>query len=220
MRHARDSNELLEVASDELRPVVRDDPRLCRRVTATTSASSIMNVSRVGEDRDRRRARRTKSTIWSRTSCGTQLPVRVPQVFFLARRAPPSTRPGPRPWSAPSSPRTKSVSTFPPPGGGDAPALERQPLRSRRTPFANGRTPSASSSVLHTGPKPGPCPKDAAAKPQPFLQGCSSSVKIMERMYEKGTKACLASAGNGETAWYPSRHSPLTPLHRFVCQRL
>src|SRR5712691_3222110 len=54
--------------------------------------------------------RRTKSTAWSRTSCGTQLPVRVPQVFFLARRTLPSTRPGLHPWSAPSSPRTQSVS--------------------------------------------------------------------------------------------------------------
>src|SRR6202161_1645270 len=32
MRHARDANELFEVASDELRPVVRDDPRLRHRV--------------------------------------------------------------------------------------------------------------------------------------------------------------------------------------------
>src|ERR1700758_5332696 len=32
MRHAGDSDELSEVASDELRPVVRDDPRLCLRV--------------------------------------------------------------------------------------------------------------------------------------------------------------------------------------------
>src|SRR3989442_8846959 len=86
--------------------------------------------------------RRTKSTTWSRTSCGTQLPVRVPQVFFLARRAPPSTRPGLRSWSGPSSPRTQSVSVSPPPGDGDAPEPEKQPLRSRRTPFASGRTPS------------------------------------------------------------------------------
>ena len=32
VRHARDANELFEVASDELRPVVRDDPRLRHRV--------------------------------------------------------------------------------------------------------------------------------------------------------------------------------------------
>src|SRR5512145_493244 len=43
--------------------------------------------------------RRTKSTIWSRVSCGTQTPVRVPQAFFLAQHAPPSARPEPRPWS-------------------------------------------------------------------------------------------------------------------------
>src|SRR5262249_54050320 len=34
--------------------------------------------------------------------------------LFLARRAQPSTQPRPRPWSAPSSPRTRSVSAFPP----------------------------------------------------------------------------------------------------------
>src|SRR5438309_8091912 len=51
--------------------------------------------------------RRTKSTTRSRTSCGTQIPVRVPQDFFLARCAQPSAQPGPRPWSAPSSPRTR-----------------------------------------------------------------------------------------------------------------
>src|ERR1022692_183930 len=118
--------------------------------------------------------RRTKSTTWSRTSCGTQLPVRVPQEFFLERRAPPSAQPGLRPWSAPSSPRTQSVSASPPPGGGDAAEPERQPLRSRRTLFASGRTPSASGSVLHTDPKLAPCPKGAASKPQPFLQQCSA----------------------------------------------
>src|SRR5580692_5527958 len=62
--------------------------------------------------------RRTKSTTRSRTSCGTQIPVRVPQDFFLTRRAQPSTQPRPRPWSAPSSPRTRSVSASPPLGGG------------------------------------------------------------------------------------------------------
>src|SRR5712692_5932243 len=118
--------------------------------------------------------RLTKSTTWSRTSCGTQLPVRVPQVFFLARCAPPSTRPGLRPWSAPSSPSTQSASASPPPGGEGAPEPERQPLRSRRTPFASGRTPSASGSVLHTGPKLALCPKGAASEPQPSLQQCSA----------------------------------------------
>src|ERR1035437_5890745 len=118
--------------------------------------------------------RRAKSTTSSRTSCGTQLPVRVPQVFFLARRAPPSTQPGLRPWSAPSSPRTQSVSASPPPGGGDAPEPERQPLRSRRTLFASGRTPSASGSVLHTDPKPGPCLKDGVVEWPPSLHRCSA----------------------------------------------
>src|SRR5208337_4224747 len=120
--------------------------------------------------------RRTKSTTWSRASCGTQLPVKVPQDFFLARCAPPSTRPGPRPWSAPSSPRTQSVSASPPPGGGDAPAPERQPRRSRRTPFASGRTPSAAGPLPHTSPRPEPCPKGAASKWLPSPLRCNAFV--------------------------------------------
>src|SRR2546422_9865800 len=119
---------------------------------------------------------RTKSTTWSRTSCGTQLPVRVPQVFFLARRAPPSTRPGLRPWSGPSSPRTQSVSVSPPPGDGDAPEPEKQPLRSRRTPFASGRTPSAAGPVPHTGPRRAPCPKGVASRWLLSLLRCNASV--------------------------------------------
>src|SRR5690349_9845014 len=53
--------------------------------------------------------RRTKSTIWSRVSCGTQTPVRAPQEFFLARHAPPSVPPGPHPWSGSSSPDRRSA---------------------------------------------------------------------------------------------------------------
>src|SRR5271165_4646862 len=120
--------------------------------------------------------RRTKSTTWSRTSCGTQLPVRLPQVFFLAPRAPPSTRPGLRPWSAPSSPRTQFVSASPPPGAGDAPEPERQPLRSRTTPSASGRIPSASAPVPHTDPRPAPCPTDAASRWLLSLLRCNASV--------------------------------------------
>src|SRR6202158_6613945 len=118
--------------------------------------------------------RRTKSTTSSRTSCGTQVSVRVPQDFFLMRGAPPSARPGPRPWSAPSSPRTQSVSVSPPPGGEDVPAFGRRPLRSRRTLFASGRTPSAAGPVLHTAPKPGPCLKDGAAEWPPSPQQCNA----------------------------------------------
>src|SRR5580693_1812190 len=120
--------------------------------------------------------RRTKSTTWSRTSCGTQLPVRVPQVFFLARCAPPSTRPGLRPWSVPSSPRTQSVSAFPPPGGGDALEPERLPPRSRRTPFASGRKPLAAVPAPHTGPRLEPYLKGAASGWQPSLPRCNASV--------------------------------------------
>src|SRR5436305_4442493 len=102
--------------------------------------------------------RRTKSTTRSRTSCGTQLPVRVPQDFLLARCAQPSAQPGPRFWSAPSSPRTRSVSAFPPLDGGDAPETEKRRLRSRTVPSASGRTPLAAGPVLHTAPRRVLCP--------------------------------------------------------------
>src|SRR5215813_7233327 len=68
--------------------------------------------------------RRTKSTIWSRVSCGTQTPVRAPQAFFLGPHARPSVRPKPRPWSGSSSPGTRFA-----PGrlsGSVAPSARRQ----------------------------------------------------------------------------------------------
>src|SRR5258708_1311917 len=148
--------------------------------------------------------RRTKSTIWSRVSCGTQTPVRVPQAFFLARHAPPSTRPEPRLWSAPSSPRTQSVSASPQAGGGDAPVPERHPLRSRRTLFANGTTPSASGSVLHTDPKPAPYPKGRASERQPSLQQCSAcalSSYVRSIILTEGTRSPFpAEAGQASQA--------------------
>src|SRR3974377_147554 len=115
--------------------------------------------------------RRTKSTTRSRTSCGTQMPVRVPQDFFLARCAPPSAQPGPRPWSAPFFPRTRSASASLPLGGGDAPETEKRRLRSRTIPFASGRTPLAAGPVLHTAPRLAPCPQDAASVWLLFLLG-------------------------------------------------
>src|ERR1039457_4054463 len=118
--------------------------------------------------------RRTKSTTSSRTSVGTQVAVRVPQGFFLTRCAPPSARPGPRPWSAPSFPRTQSVSASPPPGGEDVPAFGRQLLRSRRTPSASGKTRWVAAPVPHTDRKPEPCLKDGAVKSPPSPQQCST----------------------------------------------
>src|ERR1700684_593678 len=119
---------------------------------------------------------RTKSTTRSRTSCGTQVAVRVPQDFFLMRCAPPSAPPGPRPWFALSSPRTQSASVSPPPGGEGVRAPGRRTLRSRRTLFASGRTPLAAVPVLHTGQIPQPCLKDGAVEWPPFPQQCSASV--------------------------------------------
>src|ERR1700677_3339004 len=119
---------------------------------------------------------RTKSTTRSRTSCGTQVALRVPQDFFLMRCAPPSAPPGPRPWFALSSPRTQSASVSPPPGGEGVRAPGRRTLRSRRTLFASGRTPLAAVPVLHTGQIPQPCLKDGAVEWPPFPQQCSASV--------------------------------------------
>src|SRR3989442_9016865 len=159
--------------------------------------------------------RRTKSTIWSRTSCGTQLPVRVPQDFFLARCARPSTRPGPRPWFALSSPRTRSVSASPPPGGGDAPGTEGRPLRFRRTPSASGRTQSAAGRVPHTNPKLAPCPKGAASKQPPSLLRCNafvpssfvpSAILTEERfLHFQLRQDMLASVSPGEVIGTPHR---------------
>src|SRR5437867_1907028 len=108
--------------------------------------------------------RRTKSTTRSRTSCGTQIPVRVPQDFFLARCAQPSAQPGPRPWSALSSPRTRFVSASPPLGGGDALETEKRQLRSRTVLSASGRTPLDAGLVLHTAPRRVLCPQNAASR--------------------------------------------------------
>src|ERR1700741_5023950 len=90
------------------------------------------------------------------------------------RCARPSARPEPRPWSAPSSPRTQSVSVSPPLGGEDVPAFGRRPLRSRRTLFASGRTPSVVGPVLHTDRTPAPYLKDGVAEWPPSPQQCSA----------------------------------------------
>ena len=44
MRHARDANKLLEVPSDELRPVVRNDSRLRFRVLLLSPFENHFNV--------------------------------------------------------------------------------------------------------------------------------------------------------------------------------
>src|SRR2546427_1688308 len=84
--------------------------------------------------------RRTKSTTRSRTSCGTHTLVRAPQGFFLRPCAQPSIRPAPHPSSGSSFPGTRSVVVRL--GGPDGSWTGRQPPRSRRTLFANGRTRS------------------------------------------------------------------------------
>src|SRR5215469_5631178 len=94
-----------------------------------------------------------------------------PKTFFLARCAPPSTPPRPRPWSEPSSPRTRSVSASPPLGGGVAPETEKRRLRSRTVPSASGRTLLGADPALHTAPTRALCPQDAASGWLLFLLG-------------------------------------------------
>src|ERR1035437_170661 len=118
--------------------------------------------------------RRTKSTIWSRVSCGTQTPVRVPQAFFLARRAPPSVPPGPHPWSESSSPDTRSAPARR--NGWDALSAEKPPCRSQRTLSASGKRPWAGVRACHTTPRSAPAPADAAAGCRLSLPACSASV--------------------------------------------
>src|SRR6267143_2642458 len=115
--------------------------------------------------------RRTKSTTRSRTSCGTHTLVRAPQDFFLRPCAQPSIRPAPHPSSGSSFPGTRSVVVRL--GGPDGSWTGRQPPRSRRTLFANGRTPLAAAPVPHTDRKPALYPANA-------VLGCQSEEHTSE----------------------------------------
>src|SRR5271165_4986538 len=117
---------------------------------------------------------RTKSTTRSRTSGGTHTLVRAPQDFFLKRCVRPSIRPTPRLWSGSSSLGTRSVAVrLDGPGG----SCQRRPQRhSRRTLFADGRTPLAAVPVHHTDRKPALYPTSAASGWQPSLPRCSAFV--------------------------------------------
>src|ERR1017187_1036794 len=110
----------------------------------------------------------------NRTSCGTQLLVKAPQDFFLARCARPSVRPELRPWSGLSSPRTRSASASPRPDGWDAPSPGTRLLRSRRIPSASDRRRWVAVHVPRTDRKPGPYLKDGAVEWPPFLQQCNA----------------------------------------------
>src|SRR5262249_51401057 len=102
------------------------------------------------------------------------LSVKAPQDFFLKPRAPPSVRPGLRPWSGLSFPRTRSVSASPPLAGPDVPGPGRRPLRSRKTPSASGTRRWVVSCVPHTDLRLQPCPKDAASEWPLSLLRCSA----------------------------------------------
>src|ERR1019366_5748604 len=117
--------------------------------------------------------RRTKSTIWSRTSCATQIPIRSPQDFFLTRRAPPSARPIPRLWSGSSWSGTRCDPA--PADGWCATSSGRLPPRSRRTPSATGREPSAGGPVHRTASRSAPGPANVASEWLPSLRLSSVS---------------------------------------------
>src|SRR5208282_1014734 len=118
--------------------------------------------------------RRTKSTIWSRVSCGTQTPVRVPQLFFLGPHAPPSVRPALHPSSGPSFPDTRFVPVRA--DGWCGLSAGKRRLRSRRTPSASGRTRLAGVPTHHTGSRSALLPPNASSEWRPSLPACSASV--------------------------------------------
>src|SRR6266852_4626345 len=118
--------------------------------------------------------RRTKSTIWSRVSCGTQTPVRVPQLFFLGPHAPPSVRPKLHPSSGSSPPDKRSVPVRA--DGWSGLFAGKPPLRSRRTPSASGRTLSAEVPIRHTGPRSAHLPPSASSEWRPSLPAYSAFV--------------------------------------------
>src|SRR5580704_14808094 len=118
--------------------------------------------------------RRTKSTIWSRVSCGTQTRVRVPQLFFLGQHVPPSVRPKPHPSSGSSFPDGRCVPVRR--DGWSVLAAEKPRLRSRRTPSASGRTRLAGAPARHTDPRSVPPPPNASSEWPLSLPACSASV--------------------------------------------
>src|SRR5208283_1247557 len=105
---------------------------------------------------------------------GTQTPFRVPQVLFLPRCAPPSVPPELRPCAGSPSAGTRCVPVRP--GGRSGLWLGRPRPRSRTTPSASGRIPSAAAPVRHTASRLAPAPANAAARRRPSLLRCSVSV--------------------------------------------
>src|SRR5215469_17324824 len=94
--------------------------------------------------------------------------------LFLTRCVPPSAPLRPHLWSAPFSPKTRSVSASPGPGGQDVPSTGKPRLRSRRTLSASGRTLLVAGPAPRTNRRPESCPKDGAVKSPPSPQQCSA----------------------------------------------
>src|SRR5271156_6469838 len=118
--------------------------------------------------------RRTKSTTESRTSCGTQTWVRVPQDFFLRRCARPSARLTPRAWSGSSFPGNRCVVVRRDDAGG--PGLGKRQSRTRRTLFASGRIPLAAAPVPRTDLTLAAYPTSAVSGLKPSPPTCNASV--------------------------------------------
>src|SRR5580658_6696472 len=94
--------------------------------------------------------------------------------FFLARYAPPSTRPEPRLWSGSSSPDTRSAPVRP--DGSVRLSARKRPRRSQRIPSAIDRRPSAADPVPRTSPIPPRSPPNVASEQRPFPLPCNASV--------------------------------------------
>src|SRR6516225_3450843 len=94
--------------------------------------------------------------------------------LFLGQHAPPSVRPKPHPSSGSSSPDTRFVPVRA--DGSSVLAAGKRRLRSRRTPSASDRIPSAGAPAHHTDPRSALLPPNAASEWLLFLPACTASV--------------------------------------------
>ena len=135
--------------------------------------------------------RRTKSTIWSRTSGGVQVLVRAPQGFFLSPCARPSARPELHPWSGSFSPTARCV----PVRAGDCRgSWSGRRRRFQRILSASGTTPSAAAPARRRASRLAPCPADAVSVWRPLRRHRSHSAQATHR---RGGR-CLSIVGRSK----------------------
>src|SRR5258708_24093887 len=82
--------------------------------------------------------------------------------LFLGQHVPPSVRPTLRPSSGSSFPDGRFVPVRP--DGWSVLSAEKPRVRSRRTPSASGRTPSAGAPARHTDPRSALLPPNASSE--------------------------------------------------------